>query len=172
MGHKNERIKIYFDSDGVLANFKGYLDDHKIPYNPDNVRDKAVDLVMWNMIKEIPHFYYQLEPLDGAVELFQRLNEMYDCAVLTAIPKEKWGVPGTGEDKIDWCKKYLGEDVEVHIVYRDEKQNYAKDRYCILVDDLKRNIEEWEQNGGTGILYTDAASFPYAEIEKLAQMVN
>ena len=44
------KLKIYFDLDGVLADFRGYCDQHNIPYNPMNVRDKSVDKIMWDII--------------------------------------------------------------------------------------------------------------------------
>ncbi len=160
-------IHIYFDSDGVLADMKGYMDAHGIPYNPDGVCDKSVDKVMWGMIRKIDHFYDKLDPLPGSVELFKELSSIYDCAVLTAIPKEKWGITTSGEDKINWCKRWLGEEAKVHIVYRAQKADFAKTKKDVLVDDLEINIEEWEAKGGTGILFTGADSFDYAKLQNL-----
>ena len=160
-------IHIYFDSDGVLADMKGYMDAHGIPYNPDGVCDKSVDKVMWGMISKIDHFYDKLDPLPGSVELFKELSSIYDCAVLTAIPKEKWGITTSGEDKINWCKRWLGEEAKVHIVYRAQKADFAKTKKDVLVDDLEINIEEWEAKGGTGILFTGADSFDYAKLQNL-----
>jgi len=164
----NSGITIYFDGDGVLANFKGYCDEHGIEYNPDNVRDKSVDKIMWDKIRKIPHFYDQLDPLPGSVELFKSLKKDYNCEVLTAIPKPDWHIDNCGEDKINWCHRYLGEDVKVHICYRAEKQTFVKSRKDVLVDDLACNIEEWERQGGTGILFTDAAHFDFDKLAGIA----
>lgn len=168
----NTRIKIYFDSDGVLADMQGYMDEHGIIYNPMNVYDVDVDIKMWDDIRKVDHFYLQLKPLPGSVELFKKLREKYDCEVLTAEPKEKWNIPHAGQDKIDWVKKFLGEDVVTHIVYRNQKQDYALGANCILVDDLEKNIKEWEAQGGTGILFTSVAEFDEDMLDTLVKKIQ
>ena len=160
-------IHIYFDSDGVLADMKGYMDAHDIPYNPDGVCDKSVDEIMWGKIREIDHFYDKLDPLPGSVELFKELSSKYDCAVLTAVPKEKWGITTSGEDKINWCRRLLGDDVKVHIVYRAQKADFVMSKKDVLIDDLEINIKEWEAGGGTGILFTGAENFDYSKLVEL-----
>lgn len=40
------------------------------------------------------------------------------------------------------------------IVYREQKKDYCKGKEYILIDDLNKNISEWEALGGTGILHT------------------
>ncbi len=158
-------IIIYFDMDGVLADFRGYLEKHNIAYVPHNTTDKEADTNMWECIKKVERFYYQLEPVPGAIELFQELNKKYHCEILSAIPKPHWGLVGTAEDKKAWIAKYLGEKVPVNIVYREEKKNFAKDRNCFLIDDLKKNIAEWNEYGGTGILFEGAENFDQRVIE-------
>ena len=153
---KNKDITIYFDMDGVLADFQGYLEKNGIPYAPQDTRDKEADAYMWECIKKVDHFYYQLEPVSGAIRLFQRLNQEYHCEILSAIPKPHWGLVGSGEDKKAWVEKYLGKDVPVNIVYREQKKEFARNKNCILIDDLKINIEEWNSYGGTGILFESA----------------
>ena len=165
-------MKLYFDLDGVLADMKGYMNTHNIPYNPDGVRDKSVDIIMWDKIREIPHFYQKLKPVKGSIELFKQLNKVYDCEVLSAIPMPRWNLEGTGEDKTKWCNHYLGKDVKVNICYRKEKQDYAVGRNCVLVDDLGINIEEWEKHGGSGILFKSAKDFDFDKLAKIDEMVN
>ena len=160
-------IIIYFDMDGVLADFKGYLIANNIPYVTHNTTDKAADEHMWECIKKVDRFYYQLSPMPGVIELFKELSKEYCCEILSAIPKPHWGLVGTGEDKRDWVAKYLGEDVPVHIVYREEKKEYVKNRKCILIDDLDKNIMEWNECGGTGILFEGVETFDKSLIERL-----
>lgn len=160
----NGKITIYFDMDGVLADMRGYMDEHGIKYNPIGLYDVAVDIKMWDDIRAIPHFYDKLNPLAGTIELFKELSKEYDCQILTAIPKEKWNIATAKDDKISWVKRFLGEDVIVNTVYRPEKMNYVKGPWSILVDDLEQNISEWEAAGGTGILFTDAKAFDYAKL--------
>ncbi len=78
------------------------------------------------------------------------------CEILTGIPKPRRGILTAGEDKINWVRRILSKDVKVNIVYREEKPNYCTGKDCILIDDYKKNIREWEEMGGTGILFATA----------------
>lgn len=169
VGLRDENITVYFDMDGVLANFRGYCDERNIKYNPDGVFDEAVDTKMWAELNKDDHFYYNLPPIEGSVELFKDLSKDYNCEILTAVPRPKWNIVNAAKDKIDWCKDYLGENVKVNICYRREKQQYAEGRNTILVDDLGKNIDEWERQGGYGILFKDAKSFDRTLIDTIAK---
>lgn len=169
VGLRDENITVYFDMDGVLANFRGYCDERNIKYNPDGVFDEAVDTKMWAELNKDDHFYYNLPPIEGSVELFKDLSKDYNCEILTAVPRPKWNIVNAAKDKIDWCKDYLGDNVKVNICYRREKQQYAEGRNTILVDDLGKNIDEWERQGGYGILFKDAKSFDRTLIDTIAK---
>ena len=58
-------------------------------------------------------------------------------------------------------------DVPVNIVYREQKKDFAKDFRCVLIDDLEKNIREWEAFGGTGILFRSAEEFDEAVLERI-----
>ena len=160
----NQKPTIYFDMDGVLADMSGYMDSHGIEYNHGDAHDVKLDQKMWNYIRAIPHFYDKLEPLPGSIDLFKKLSEKYDCQILTAVPKEKWSIATAKDDKISWVKRYLGDDVKVNAVYRSEKKDFVKSEQSILVDDLSQNISEWEEAGGTGILFRGADSFDFSKL--------
>ncbi|MBP7435362.1 MAG: hypothetical protein KA799_04350, partial [Bacteroidales bacterium] len=57
------------------------------------------------------------------------------------------------ECKEQWIKKELGLNVEYYLTTRKEKQNFSAHDH-ILIDDMKKNIEEWTQRGGIGVLHT------------------
>ncbi|MBR3516736.1 MAG: hypothetical protein IKO10_10510 [Lachnospiraceae bacterium] len=72
---------------------------------------------MWEKIREVGHFYDKLDPMPGAVELF---NEIYDkygdkCEILTGIPKPKRGILTAGDDKIAWAHRILSPTFKVNI---------------------------------------------------------
>lgn len=151
--------KIYFDMDGVLADFdRGLIELCSFDPHDQMIEDEAADKQMWEAIKEEKHFYDHLELKPGAEEMFRLLYDKYGscCEILTGIPKAKRGIDTAGEDKISWVRRLLSEDIPVHIVYKEEKKNYCTGEDCILIDDYARNIEEWEAFGGTGILFEDA----------------
>ena len=103
---------------------------------------------------------YKLEPMPGMLELFDDLRGRYPgkVEILSAVPKPSRNVPTAGDDKREWVRKYLGEDVKVNIVLRREKPDYVKGQGSILIDDTEGNILSWNEAGGTGILFRDAAS--------------
>ena len=71
--------KIYFDMDGVLADFDGGVKEYcgfdNISLNdvsPPGFEDK-----LWAAIKKVDHFYRKLKPMPGAVEMFANVFEKY-----------------------------------------------------------------------------------------------
>lgn len=150
--------KIYLDMDGVLADFdRGVTELCGIePMNQSTATDKEND-ILWAEIRKIDNFYDKLEPVPGAIQMFNALTEKYDVEILTGIPKPKRGILTSAEDKTKWVRRLLSKDIKINIVYREEKKNYVTGPDCILIDDLDKNIREWNENGGTGILFTSAS---------------
>ena len=154
--------KIYFDMDGVLADFERGVKEicglEPISQNAKN-NDSQAENEMWETIRKTGHFYDYLELMPGAKEMFDAVYNKYGdkCEILTGIPKPKRGIVTAGDDKKAWVKRLLSKDVKVNIVYREEKPQYCTGRDCVLIDDFKKNIKEWEAIGGTGILNKSAA---------------
>ena len=151
--------KIYFDMDGVLADFDRGIRElcHMDPLNQAS-KSKVADDAMWEAVKNTDHFYNKLELIPGAHYMFQTLHDKFGdrCEILSGIPKPYRGILTSGEDKTVWAHRLLGEDVVVNIVFREEKKNYVKGPGYILIDDLEKNIKEWNEAGGTGIHFTNA----------------
>ena len=148
--------KIYFDMDGVLADFERGVKELCGIDTPDQnskERTKEEDDAMWAAIKETGHFYDLLELMPGAKEMFDTVYEKYGdkVEILTGIPKPKRGIVSAGDDKTNWTHRLLSSDIRVNIVFREEKPQYCKGKGCILIDDMERNIRDWNAMGGTGI---------------------
>ena len=58
--------------------------------------------------------------------------------------------------KARWAHRLLSPDVKVNIVYREQKPEFCKGHQSILIDDYDKNIREWKEYGGTGILFLSA----------------
>ena len=163
--------KIYFDMDGVLADFGRGVRElcglEPISQGAKN-NDSAEEDRMWNAIKDSGHFYDKLELMPGAKELFDAIYKRYGdkCEILTGIPKPKRGIDSAGDDKKAWVKRLLSKDIKVNIVYREEKARFCTGKDCILIDDFDKNIREWEAMGGTGVL-SICANETCTELEKL-----
>lgn len=152
--------KIYIDMDGVLADFdRGFRELCGMePVNQSDPDPTLADVV-WDNVRKVPHYYDKLEVGPGAGEMFRILYETYGdkCEILSAIPKPHRNIEHAKEDKINWVKRELSDTVKINIVYRAEKKQFCTSKGCILIDDFRKNIREWEEAGGTGILYTSAA---------------
>lgn len=151
--------KIYFDMDGVLADFdRGVEELAHFPRHNQADQDDAKVNAMWDAVRNVPHFYDRLEQLPGALEMFRRVRaEFRDrVEILTGLPKPYRNIPDAEADKRTWVKRLLSEDIIVNACIREDKIKYCKDASCILIDDLESNIEAWRKHGGTGILHTSS----------------
>lgn len=163
--------KIYFDMDSVLADFLRGVREICGMEPPDQnaaIQDKAKDDEMWEKIRNQDHFYDRLELMPGAKEMFGAVYEKYGdkCEILTGIPKPERDIKTAGEDKTKWVHRLLSQDVKVNIVLREEKPQYCTGKDCVLIDDMEKNIHEWEDMGGTGIVNVSAAD----TMEKLKEL--
>lgn len=145
----NNIEKIYFDMDGVLVDFWGGLFEMCGDVNSSDMHE------VWKAVKSVEHFYAKLKPVDGAIEMLRSFKEIYKdkCEILSAIPAKEKGILYAAEDKINWVKEYIGDDIKVNIVQRHEKKNFCKGKQYILIDDFPKNVIEWKENGGTAILF-------------------
>ena len=152
-------MKIYFDMDGVLADFtRGIKDLCGFDPAAQGESGEKEDDRIWDAVRNVGHFYDRLEPVPGSFGLFRRLYEKYGdgCQILTAVPKPKRNIPTAGDDKRRWVKRLLSSEVIVNIVLRKEKPDYCTGPDCILIDDYEKNTREWETIGGTAILFESA----------------
>ncbi len=145
--------------DGVLADFDRGIEElgnyHKVAQDNNTPNE---DAKLWDIVRTVDRFYNKLEPIEGAIEMFLTLYETFGtkCEILSAVPKAYRNVPTAREDKLSWVRRLLPQDVVVNLVYRAEKQDFAKNLGCILIDDYQINIDEWNKAGGTGILFKSA----------------
>lgn len=151
--------KIYFDMDGVLTDFDGAVETLcGIQRRSQEASTPEQDDLLWERVRNVPHFFYRLEPLPGAVEMFRRVYEKFGdrVEILTGIPKERRGIVTAAQDKREWVKQYLSDTVVVNTVYKAEKPSFCRHAGDVLVDDLRPTIRTWNDRGGIGILHENA----------------
>ena len=147
---------IYFDMDGVLVDFKrGQREILNIEVVDQEHKREGDDDILFSAMREYDHFYYMLKPIEGSLELFWKVYDKYRdrCRILTGVPKESRGIINASIDKKAWVEKYLSKNIVVNTVLRKEKVNYVNGRGAVLIDDFSKNIREWRDKGGTGVLF-------------------
>lgn len=142
---------IYIDCDGVLADFhKKVLELTGTGYNGKET---------WKVLEKYPRLFYNLDVMQGARESVAMLVHKFrysNVEVLTALPLLTEQLVTAHKDKVQWVHKKIDPLIQVNAV-----QNWRLKKYfCnsiddILIDDNHRNIIEWEDAGGRGILHTN-----------------
>jgi len=159
---------VYCDMDGVLADFqRGFQKAY-----PQVSASEMNDFILshgWSAIgREHPNLFQTLPKLPDADQLMTKLLRLRDTDqitlfILTAIPSEL-RVKDAANHKREWMRRHYPTIPmsNVLVVRRSEKQEYAMSSTlsgaspAILIDDFAKNIREWEQAGGLGILHTSA----------------
>ena len=121
--------RLYFDMDGVIVDF-----------------DSALKLQSEETLKEyegredeIPGLFGQMQPMPGALEAVRKLNERYECYILSTAP---WGNPSAWSDKVIWITRYLDDVFHKKMVITHCKHLCKGD---ILIDDRdKHGVRDFE----------------------------
>lgn len=150
--------KIYFDLDGVCANFeKMAAETLKVPYwNPH-------DDTHWEIWDKIPHMFYTLEPLEDGIRLYNYVVNrvgLENVEFLTAVPDPTGLLYTAAADKEKWVHAHVDDKVVVNTVQggKNKIRWLVDNPGAILIDDYDRNIKLWNEHGGIGIKHVDFES--------------
>ena len=118
-----EKKRLYFDMDGVIVDFVSALELQ----SEDTLKEYE------GRLDEIPGLFGQMKPMPGALEAVRKLNEKYDCYILSTAP---WRNPSAWSDKVEWITRHL-EDVFYKKMVITHCKHLCKGDY--LIDDRDRN---------------------------------
>jgi 5' nucleotidase, deoxy (Pyrimidine), cytosolic type C protein (NT5C) len=151
-----------FDLDGSLANYdKAVLDKLAVLKCPDEpmVEDVREALRIPHLRARIdlicrePNWWVNLEPIAMGFQILEIAKQIgFQIHVLTQGPKNN---PVAWKEKVEWCQKYLGSDIDIHIT-RNKGLVYGK----FLYDDYPDYMLRWlaHRPRGLGIMPVNTAN--------------
>lgn len=114
---------VYVDMDGVLVNLASAIEK----------LDPQVRAAYGDDVDEVPGLFANPDPIEGAVEAFDRLCKKFDVYILSTAP---WGNPSAWGDKRMWVERHLGKNAYKRLILTHHKNLCQGD---FLIDDRRAN---------------------------------
>jgi hypothetical protein len=159
-----------FDLDGSLADYNRALLDEMNRLRAPGEPELTSPAEAWvaehlkrraQLITSQPGWWAELKPLENGMTIYRHAREMgFDCQVLTKGPR-RW--PRAWMEKVEWCQRHLGPDVDVHIV-SDKGLVYG----VALYDDYPDYVRSWLRHRPRGLVimpaYPSNADFQHPNV--------
>lgn len=174
---------ILLDVDGVLAAFTQSVIDTLNPKTGKNVTldyivNQKIDWALesawglseaewWKLIDENPNFWRDIKPFSWAKELYETLNGIAAEVIIATSPPKN---PIAASHKIEWLEKHIG--VTHHNIMIGKKKYLMAKENHILIDDYHRNIAQFEEHGGRGILVPSDWNTKDLSFEKVWEVIK
>lgn len=157
------KYKIFIDMDGVICDFdKKFAEESEENMISSTYEKKYGKEKFWAVINKTGKMFWATMDWTQDGKTLWRYIKKYSPAILSSAGTE----PENKVGKKIWIKQQLGTVKNINLVTSASiKKNFATPD-AILIDDYKRNIDQWNAAGGIGILYKNAASV-IAQLKKL-----
>ena len=152
---ENKEIKrIFVDMDGVLADFNTGVETLTGTPFPntdqghndyDERKEELTNKRLFRNLPPMPDMY----DLVGYVRHTGLPWEILTAAGVVNRELVVW-------DKNEWIREYVSPSVVVTCTMTGSQKGMFALEGSVLIDDRKKNIQAWEDNGGIGILHTSA----------------
>jgi 5'(3')-deoxyribonucleotidase len=109
--------------DNVLVNFQSGI---------DRLSDDLA-LEYEGNLDDVPGIFSLMDPVPGAIEVYEELAELFDTYILSTSP---WANPSAWSDKLIWVKQHLGKPAYKRLIITHHKNLNQGD---FLIDDRTKN---------------------------------
>lgn len=144
---------IYIDLDGVLADFNSKVREITGKY-PSELTTKE----LWKQLQLVDNFYYSLDIIEGSKEFLDYILNYsnINVEILTALPSPSKKLITSSNDKIMWVYDKIDPFIITNCVSNWRMKTYfCRNNDDILIDDQEKNIVQWQEAGGIGILHNN-----------------
>lgn len=165
-------MNLYFDMDGVLADFDCAARRFNISGDLNKtLRNLPADaqlqkLARWRAIESDRSFWSDMPVMDGIFAVLDAASKCGELFVLSSAPSAKNFAGGVGyvdfveSEKRAWIARYMSMcfDAQNVIITRIAKEKRVPPtQNDILIDDRVENVADWIAAGGRGIVFTSPA---------------
>jgi len=165
-------IKIYFDMDGVLADFdyaarrfnmSGNLNQSSRNLSSDSLAQK---FARWRAIEADRNFWADIPVMDGIFALLDEASKHGELFVLSSAPSAKNFAGGVSyvdfveSQKRAWIARHMSmcfDSAHVIVTRIAKEKRISPTQNDILIDDRVENVADWIAAGGQGIIFTSPA---------------
>jgi 5'(3')-deoxyribonucleotidase len=96
------------------------------------------------LIRSQTGWWFNLNPLQEGMKVLDMAREIgFQIHILTKGPKK---LPTAWKEKVEWCQKHIGENVDIHIT-SNKGMVYGK----VLYDDYPEYMNQWIKNRPRGL---------------------
>ena len=160
---EQSQYEIFCDMDGVLCDFvKQWASDEYYGEDPDTMRRRIGKPEFNDLLNSTTEeFWSSMNWMPGAQKMWNVISK-YGPRILSSPADNEESPAG----KLKWIKANIpSKTPEVIFRKSTQKQEFSGPNK-ILIDDLKRNIDQWTARGGIGILHVS----PQSTIKQLADL--
>lgn len=146
---------LFFDMDGVLCDFEAQCHQMFRGMRREETaamyQKRITPACFWKEVQDTKGEFWSTMPptAPNLRQIIKEYQEDYNVVILTSPHRKD---PYCIKGKKEWVERYLGKHTQIQFV--DRKETFAKFDSHILIDDDPDVINQWGDNGGTGILFT------------------
>lgn len=170
------KLKLYVDSDGVVADWVKKMIE--LINHPEIVCQETLNKhpertqYIRTIYSKHPSVFGELDiiPLGKKLlETLQTLNISFN--ILTAVGPDHHCFDTVKRTKIMWFKEHFGltDEQIICVPNSSDKTKYAYSN-TILIDDYEKNIQEWNERGGQGLLFKEDEQSFREMVEQIKQL--